>query len=141
MSATSVVDARLRPHGLHRVPEYRYQVGNCLFDSIAYVASAILGQELEASALRAQAMNLLERAYADYVEVGAQLGDVANDIGLLELNNADAGRARTTATLLVAQAAWAAEGEGASRSTAQLLGFGRHLGGGILRHFRAVTEP
>ena len=77
----------MQPHGLHRVPEYR----------IAYVASAVLGQELEASALRAQAMNLLERAYADYVEVGAQLGDVANDIGLLELYNADAGRARTTA--------------------------------------------
>ena len=48
-------------------------------------------------------MNTLEQAYAEYAEAVAQLGDVADNIGVLEVYYADQGRARTTAATLLAQ--------------------------------------
>ncbi len=65
------LDERLTALGMARVTEYPYQVGNCLFDTIAYAAENVLSQQLDAHAVRVRAMNMLEQAYAEYSADGA----------------------------------------------------------------------
>ncbi|PNW72804.1 hypothetical protein CHLRE_15g643515v5 [Chlamydomonas reinhardtii] len=48
-------------------------------------------------------MNALEQAFAEYSEAVAQLGDVGDNIGVLEIHYVDEGRARTAAATLLAQ--------------------------------------
>ena len=48
-------------------------------------------------------MNALEQAFAEYSEAVAQLGDLGDNIGVLEIHYVDEGRARTAAATLLAQ--------------------------------------